>query len=517
MPGYDFPPFPTKPMAPKPGPPQRVAVLGAGLSGLCAADLLTQAGHDVILLEAADRAGGRVHTLRDGFSEGLHADAGAAFVMGGHTLTAGYCAQFGLELLPVPVTPGVEVDYLNGTRLLNTGGGNTTWPVALLPSEQGKTIFALMEQYLTPVFQELMGFDPRDPAWPQPPIAQFDAVTFAGLLASKGASPGVVSLLRLGFADFWGDGVSATSAMLILRDDAFMAALSQTPGDPPQAHPASRRFRHYAAVARMKDPRSMQPLTPLGVYRIRRGTDQLTRAFAGRLGARIRFGTPVVAIRQNDRGVEVDCGNGGGMIQADRVISTIPCSVLRDIAISPALPEPKAAAIRDLPYTSVTRVFLEFNTRYWQAQGCIGTASTDLPVTSAPERQGMWTEDATATQTTPRGILDCYFTGAPARLVGAMAPPERARFALEQVELVFPGAREHYSGNAVSKCWDEDPWARGDYCWFTPGQMQQVYPQLARPEGRIHFAGDHTSALPGWMQGALESGFRTAGEVNSAG
>jgi monoamine oxidase len=47
--------------------------------------------------------------------------------------------------------------------------------------------------------------------------------------------------------------------------------------------------------------------------------------------------------------------------------------------------------------------------------------------------------------------------------------------------------------------------------------MQGIYPLLARPEGRLHFAGDHTSALPGWMQGALESGFRAAGEVNAAG
>jgi monoamine oxidase len=39
---------------------------------------------------------------------------------------------------------------------------------------------------------------------------------------------------------------------------------------------------------------------------------------------------------------------------------------------------------------------------------------------------------------------------------------------------------------------------------------------VAVPEGRIHFAGEHTSPWPGWIQGALHSGLRTASEVNEA-
>jgi monoamine oxidase len=54
---------------------------------------------------------------------------------------------------------------------------------------------------------------------------------------------------------------------------------------------------------------------------------------------------------------------------------------------------------------------------------------------------------------------------------------------------------------------------RGDYAWFRPGQMRRFLPHLAAPQGRVHFAGDHTSTSPGWMNGALESGLRAAAEV----
>lgn len=72
-------------------------------------------------------------------------------------------------------------------------------------------------------------------------------------------------------------------------------------------------------------------------------------------------------------------------------------------------------------------------------------------------------------------------------------------------------------GKALSvACWDEDEWARGGYAWFKPGQIFSLMPYIARPEGRVHFAGEHTSAWPGYMQGALESGVRAAGEIERA-
>src|SRR6266508_1662452 len=72
------------------GAPKKVIVIGAGLAGLSAGYELTQAGHDVTILEAQTRPGGRVHTLREPFPEGLHADAGAARVPDHHRFTLKY-------------------------------------------------------------------------------------------------------------------------------------------------------------------------------------------------------------------------------------------------------------------------------------------------------------------------------------------------------------------------------------------------------------------------------------------
>ena len=64
---------------------------------------------------------------------------------------------------------------------------------------------------------------------------------------------------------------------------------------------------------------------------------------------------------------------------------------------------------------------------------------------------------------------------------------------------------------------DEDEWARGVASYYKPGQFSSLLPHIARPEGRIHFAGEHTSVwIGGWMQGALESGNQVAREVNDA-
>ena len=87
---------------PSPSAPRRVLVLGAGLSGLAAAYELAEAGHEVTVLEARTRAGGRVLTLRDGFADGLYAEAGAIFVPDHHRELMQYLRLFDvpLELLP---------------------------------------------------------------------------------------------------------------------------------------------------------------------------------------------------------------------------------------------------------------------------------------------------------------------------------------------------------------------------------------------------------------------------------
>jgi monoamine oxidase len=96
---------------------------------------------------------------------------------------------------------------------------------------------------------------------------------------------------------------------------------------------------------------------------------------------------------------------------------------------------------------------------------------------------------------------------------------ERLRLVREQIaKLVFPELAGAANGLGFAKLWAEDPWAGGGAWLALPrGQSNLGSTILARAEGRVHFAGEHTAVAGGWMQGAIESGQRAAREVLAAG
>lgn len=98
------------------GTPKRVVVVGAGMAGLVAAYELERAGHRVSVVEARPRVGGRVLTVREPFSAGLFAEAGAARIPPGHDLTLGYARHFGLPLDPFYPRTGAYVRFVDGVR-----------------------------------------------------------------------------------------------------------------------------------------------------------------------------------------------------------------------------------------------------------------------------------------------------------------------------------------------------------------------------------------------------------------
>lgn len=298
-----------------------------------------------------------------------------------------------------------------------------------------------------------------------------DGMSVAQFLRSTGASAEVIALLRVGALDMMGEGIESYSALQILQ-----------------------RLRGGLATHS---------------YTIRGGSDRLPKALAGSLESSIWYESPVVRIEPGvaSASVVVERRSEHQRLTADHLICTLPFSVLRRLDVSPSFSASKTRAIDELSYTSVVRIFLQCAQRAWTSEHLHFLTTTDLPL--------RWIFDHTVTQTGRRGILEAQAFGADARRLSRMAEDERLEFAVSRLEKIFPGVRKNYE-RGIAKCWDDDPWARGAFAYFRPGQMLSLTPHLARPEGRVHFAGDHTSAWSGWMQGALQSGVRAAREVAEA-
>lgn len=452
------------------GVAKKIIVIGAGLAGLSAAYELTEAGHEVNVLEARPRPGGRVYTMRGQFADGLYAEAGATNVFDVHTWTLKYIKLLGVALDPVTFSSGDPVFYVRGKRVVIKQGSPVDWPLELKPDEKGLGRRELWEKYVVPTLNEIG--NPEAPDWPTDSLKQYDRISFAEFLRRRGASPDAVALLRLGLSDQLGEGADAVSALNLLREAA---------------------------------PRALEKQA----YVIRGGSDTLPRAFAAKLSDRIHYGAPVLKIEQDERGVQVTFLRAGThtTLSAQYVICAIPFAVLKNVEISPAVTPEKQKAIAQLGNTSVVRVFLQTRKRFWLDEGLSGAATTDLPMMTA--------YDKAFYQPGPRGLLEAYVAGERARRLAAMKESDRLSFTLDQVEKVHPAVRAHFEGGA-SVCWDQEEWSRGAYAWFQPGELTELLPHIAKPEGRVHFAGDHTSPWPGWMQGALQSGNRAAREVNQA-
>ena len=455
---------------PRAAAPQNLLVIGAGMAGLSAALQLIATGHRVTILEARSRPGGRVFTIREPFADGFHAEGGAMQLFDTHTRVQRYVQELGLEIDPIRPPPATSVMHVMGKRIEVKPGERVRWPFEVNDDEKDLDSRALSQKYAGTALQEIAEIEARDPLLRS--LEKYDRVTYAEFLRARGASPAAIAILAAGLPSGLGDGAHRVSALDLLREAAHRAARTQS-------------------------------------FTVRGGTDRLPKALAARLGDNIHYGTAVIRLEHNETGTRVVARQGGAtrVFTADRIICTIPFTVLRRIEVSPPFGREKRAAVERLRYTSVARVFVQTRTRFWTAEGLSGTASTDLPVMGIYER--------TINQAGRRGILESYIAGANARRATAMSKEDRLAMTLREMAKVFPRILDEYEGG-TSMCWDADEWARGAYAWFEPGQMATLMPHVATPEGRIHFAGDHASTSPGWMEGALESADRVVREIESS-
>jgi monoamine oxidase len=449
----------------RPGERKRVLILGAGMAGLVAAYELRRQGHDPVVLEAQNRVGGRVHTLRT-FAPGLYAEAGAMRIPRAHDLTLEYCNQFGLELRPFVMGNPKGLVYIGGTRMTaaEAQASPERLPYQLADHERGKSADRLWEDAIADI-REMID-TAGDGAWAEI-VRRYDEYSLYEFLKLRGFSEEAIeyyAVMNFVEADMH------NAVVEILREDLGKAYVD------------------------------MQTIVG--------GMDRLPGAFYEQLQDAVRFGVEVRAIEQDGDSVTVRCrvGNDRVSFKGDYAICTLPFSVLR--TVEHGFSRHKDRAIRQLNYHASTKILLQVRHRFWEHTDGIegGATVTDLPI----RRMNYPPSDPT----TSRGVLLASYTwGQDALQWGAMGLSERVDEALEDVERIHPEIRREFEVG-TSHAWYGDRWARGAFAMFAPEQQTNLQADIVRPEGRVYFAGEHCSLYHAWIQGALESGITAAREIH---
>jgi monoamine oxidase len=460
---------PDRGLGPPTGPPKRVVIIGAGLAGLVAGHELKRAGHEVVLIEAQNRVGGRIYTLRT-FAPGLYAEAGAMRIPRAHGLTLAYCEEFELPLRPFVMGNPKGLVHVGGKRMTveEANADSSHLHFDLAEGERGRTADELWEEAIGE-FRAMVEAE-GDAAW-EKIVRDYDQYSLYEYLRFRGWSTGAIEYFAV---------------MNFLESDMHNALVEVLREDIGGAY--------------------------VDMQEIAGGMDHLPNAFYAQVAPEVRLGAEVFAIDQDADSVTVHYKTEAGRFteRGDYAICTLPFSVLRSVEVLTPFSHGKQRAIRQLNYHASTKILFQVRERIWETEDGIrgGGTVTDLPI----RRMNYPTPDPT----TSRGVLLASYTwGQDALQWGAMDDETRQEEALDDVSRIHPRIREVYEVGA-SYAWYGDRWARGAFAMFAPEQQTQLQADIVSPEGRIHFAGEHCSLYHAWIQGALESGIRAARQIHEA-
>jgi monoamine oxidase len=457
---------------------QHVVIVGGGVAGLTTAFELAKAGYDCTVLEARRRAGGRVFTVRRGtvetdvdghrqeaaFDDGLYLNAGAMRIPQHHTITLDYCRELG-----VPVEPFLNCN--EGGWLYHTQGGALAGQRVRMRAAR-----ADLQGYIAELLEKALDAGALDQD-----LDQADRERLLEFLERDGslrADGKYVGSSRRGFAVPPGAGEQAgrVDGPMALRD--LLAANF------------GRQFGQDSPL-------------PQQMFQVVGGTDRLTDALASRVGARLRLGTTVTAVRQvggRDGGVRVEYIDAGGVpqvVEGDFGVLAVPLSVLRSMPVdlSPSMRQAVAA----IPYSAAGKIGLQFSRRFWEEDDGIfgGISRTDqeitqivYPSTGFLSRKGL--------------LIGYYHNGETARRMAERPPAERQRVALEQGGRIHPQYADTFE-TAYSVAWHKTPHSLGGWAQYSPDLRRQHYARLNEPDGALYLAGEHLSYITGWIAGALGS------------
>ncbi len=231
-----------------------------------------------------------------------------------------------------------------------------------------------------------------------------------------------------------------------------------------------------------------------------------------RIGKKVRYQTEVTSIRQDAAGVSVtfkDTRSGkAGKLAADYCLCTIPLSVLRNIDTD--FSDKFKQAVKAVAYAPVGKIGLQMKRRFWEEEDHIygGHVLTDL--------QGINTISLPSTGwQKKKGVLLGYYNYQTAAIeMSALAPAERAEFALAAGQQIFPAYRASFEA-AFSVAWHRVQYSLGGWAEWNDKSRASAYPLLLEGEGRVLLAGEHMSHLTGWQAGAIESAWQQIAQLHA--
>lgn len=544
---------------PKARKPKNVLILGAGIAGMVAAAMLKKAGHKVTIVEANFRVGGRIKTFRNTADkkifedDTMYAEAGAMRIPTVHKMVFKIIEQLGLKVepfyyvavdkkeaiayqanpqkAPIPARTRNTLYYVNYKKVVQNvifkdgADINKLLDYNLLSSDINAAGKQRADLLLASLLNPLKAFIAQDPQnnWPKL-IARFGEYSMRRFLVEQSIYSdnaiemiGVIQNLESRMAyDFIQSFIEAN----VIKDDTdFMQIVGGTDllaTEYFKAHQLGDNTYFDCRVTGLfmdKKTGKVKVTTNVEVER----SDEAYRS-AGRKV----FDQPV-----DDQ-------------EFDEVIVTIPFSSLRHVYVKPGFEQLKRKAIRELHYDSATKILLEFRERWWEEApynivggGSITDFSNRFVYYPSMDIGGIISKHGV--------ILASYCWSDEASRWDSMDDDERYYYALKNLAImhapddekeqqriinlavITPETDKDVEYNkqkkvigAATQSWMRDPYAFGEAAIFNPGQLHLLQKHIISTEwnGKAHFAGEHTSLKHAWIEGAIESGIRTALEVN---
>lgn len=436
----------------------RVAIVGGGLAGLTALRTLADAGLDVRLYEARGRIGGRIFTASGG---PIPADDGGQFINGDHDDILALASHYGLRLIDRAAMQGRTL-VIDGDRLVPDA--ELVEDLRAIAARIASDAQALDADYETNAHA-------------------LDALSVKSYLdrhAEALPRPYVRALLEASVRTEYGqEAVDASALELIFNLPVVDGA-------------------HLELIG-ASDER----------YVLAGGSGTLIGAMAEDLMPRIATGKALVAVEKNAGGLSLRFADGD-VQGADRLILTVPAPLMRTIDFGAMLPEPWRAFAAEIDVGRNEKLNAAYRGRPWES--AMGATGDIWPLPGGFSE--VW--DASAGQGAT-GLLTWFMGGAQCA-AGTGADPAALRAAFEaQAAAAVPELGAAAAGWLRRTNWSADPFARGAYSCFRPGQLTRFASLFwIEDEGRasqraaagpLIFAGEHLSdAFPGYMNGAAQTG-----------